>query len=89
MAYKIRWKDGGKTAEAYSSKALAERILERSRRKGTVVKASLAHPPRSPLSDCRTVWVRHKASGRGKGFVYRTRCITALSKAEKKRVVKK
>lgn len=63
--------------------------MKRTRWKGTVVKASLARPPRSPLSRCKTVWVRSKAGGRDKGFVYHTRCITALSKAEKKRVVKK
>jgi len=87
MAYKIKWKDGSKTAEAYSSKDLAEKILKRTKRKGTVVKASLANPPRSPLSGKKTVWIRSKPFGGGKGFIYHTRAISALSKAEKKRVV--
>lgn len=87
MAWKIRWKSGGETASRYSSKALAENVLKRSRKKGTVVKASLKNPPRSPLSGKKTVWVRTKA---GKlGFVYHTRAISALSKAEKKRVVRR
>lgn len=89
MAYKIKWKDGGTTAEVYSSKALAEKILKRSRHKGNVIKFSLTHPPRSPLSGRKTVWVRSKSFGGGKGFVYHTRAISALSKAEKKRVVRR
>jgi len=88
MAYKIKWKDGGTTAEAYSSKSLAEKILKKIKHKGTVIKFSLSRPPRSPLSGRKTVWVRSKAFGGGKGFVYHTRAISALSKAEKKRVVR-
>lgn len=88
MAYKIKWKDGSTTAEAYSSKALAEKILKIIRGKGTVVKASLANPPRSPLSGKKTVWIRNKPFGNLGGFIYHTRAISALSKAEKKRVVR-
>ena len=88
MAYKIKWKDGGTTAEAYSSKTLAEKILKKIRHKGTVIKFSLSRPPRSPLSGRKTVWIRSKPFGGGKGFVYHTRAISALSKAEKKRIVK-
>jgi len=89
MAYKIKWKDGVTTAEAYSSKALAEKILKKTRRKGTIIKISLANPPRSPLSGKKTVWVRMKPLDGGKGFVYHTRAISALQKAEKKRVVRR
>jgi len=88
MAYKIKWKDGGTTAEAYSSKALAEKILKEIKHEGKVIKFSLASPPRSPLSGRKTVWVRSKPFSGVKGFVYHTRAISALSKAEKKRVVK-
>lgn len=88
MAYKIKWKDGGTTAEAYSSKTLAEKILKKIKHKGTVIKFSLLHPSRSPLSGRKTVWIRSKPFGGGKGFVYQTRAISALSKAEKKRIVK-
>lgn len=88
MAYKIKWKDGGTTAEAYSSKALAEKILNEIKHKGTVIKCSLSNPPCSPLSGRKTVWVRSKPFSGVKGFVYHTRAISALSKAEKKRVVK-
>ena len=91
MAWKIRWSDGGTTASVYSSKLLAEKILKKSKRKGSVVKASLNYCPRTPLSNKKCVWVRHKASvhGFGKGHVYDPRAVDALSKAEKKRVVRK
>ena len=92
MAYKIKWKSGGETAELYSSKELALKVLKRSKKKGSVVKASLDHCPRSPLSNNKCVWVRNKASsfgGKDKGFVYHSRAIKALNKAEKKRVVKR
>lgn len=89
MAYKIKWKSGGKTAEAYSNKSLAKRTLKKSSMKGNIVKAGLGKPPRSPLSKKKTVWVRNKPYKGGKGFVYRTRAIDALSSAEKRRVVRR
>ena len=88
MSYKIKWKDGVTTAEAYSSKALAEKILKKSGDKGNIIKFSLSNPPRSPLSGRKTVWLRYKPFGGGKGFVYRTRSTLALSKSDKKRIVR-
>jgi hypothetical protein len=83
LAYKIRWKSGTLTAEAYSSKTLAKKVLKRSRHKGRIIKTSLSNPPRSPLSGNKTVWVRDKPFLHGyKGFVYRTRSISALQKSE-------
>jgi len=50
-----RWPDGGTTASVYSSKLLAEKILKKSKRKGSVVKASLNYCPRTPLSNKKYV----------------------------------
>lgn len=41
MAYKILWKSGGETAERYSSRTLAEKVLRGSKFSGRVVKVKL------------------------------------------------
>ena len=84
MAYKIVWSSGGETAERYSTKELARRVLKGSRYKGRVVKVSLGDAGRTQPSyefkygDKKTKhypkgkklhWVKRKTKG---GDVYTT-----------------
>jgi len=63
---------------------------KQSKHKGSVYPVNLSYCPRTPLSNKKCVWVRSKAStfGSGKGHIYHPRAVSALSKAEKKRVVR-
>lgn len=103
MVYKIIWINGGETASRYSSRKLANNVLKNSRYNGRVVKTKLTKPKPSQTKvliqkygekpylekDKRIVWVkRNIKSGNIKGFAYYTRKVSALSKAEKKRVVR-
>ena len=98
MAYKIHWKRGGETAELYSSKALAKKILEKSRLSGSIRPAILKKGQRTapfsqhiygkgsidyPYGD-EVVWVKNQVKiGRIKGEIYRTRAKHALQSSEK------
>lgn len=83
--YQIVWKDGGKTAEFYSNKKLVDDVLKNALYKGKSVKVKLPKPGYSYISREPLVWVKDKVRY---GFVYRTRAISSLQKAEKSRVVK-
>ena len=83
--YQIAWNSGSKSASLYSSKKLAEDTLKNARYKGKIIKIKLPKPGYSPLLREPLVWVKDKVKY---GFVYRSRAISALQKAEKSRVVK-
>lgn len=88
MAYKIKWRTGGSTAERYSSKALAQAILKSINLTGSIVKVKLTNPGRtSPSvkyafggrvekypSGKKLVWVRSHTRVKGvSGYIYRTK----------------
>jgi hypothetical protein len=82
MVYKIQWRGGGETAERYSSKKVAKRVM--GRLSGNIVKTKLGSAGRtSPFTEQmygksakfypkgkRLVWAKTPTTG---GFVYRTR----------------
>ena len=82
--YQIVWNSGGRTASLYSSKILAKDVLKNARYKGKIIRIKLPKPGISPLLKEKLVWVKDKTKY---GYVFRTRAISALQKAERKRVV--
>jgi hypothetical protein len=99
MPYKIKWKTGGETAELYSTKSLANKILKRSRLSGSIKSAILKKGLRTaPFSQYKygsnevidypygdeLVWVKNETKiGRIKGNIYRTRAKHRLQETEK------
>ncbi|MEA2036825.1 MAG: hypothetical protein U9O94_04915 [Nanoarchaeota archaeon] len=90
MAYKIKWRSGGETAERYSSKALAQAILKQANLSGSIIKAPLTNPGRTNAyvrmayggrlqkypSGRKLVWKGSKVKVRGVvGTIYRTEVI--------------
>ena len=47
MAYKIRWMTGGETAERYSTKGIANKVLKKTNLSGTIVKTNLGKAGRT------------------------------------------
>jgi len=47
MVYKIVWRRGGETAERYSNKSLAKKVLKGSRLTGSIVKIKLGNAGRT------------------------------------------
>jgi hypothetical protein len=87
MAYKIKWRTGGETAERYSSKALAQAILKSINLTGSIVKVKLTNPGRSSPSvrmafggraekyptGRKLVWAKNSTRVKGvSGYIYRT-----------------
>lgn len=89
IAYKIKWRTGGETAERYSSKQLAQAILDNSNLSGRIIKTRLGRLNKSSPSTrldggriqrypsgMKRVWKKSRVNVGGiYGYVYRTEVV--------------